>query len=130
MTALIGEGRRRANVVSTPTTTTTPTPLPISVETKRTASGHLLPSPSPHVDGFVPTAAERGRVKARCMQLAAVVEVDPIMGLCLAAVDRCGDYVAAVEEWAVGGCRGGRRTLVTRCEEVKWLLGFHCIDEI
>ena len=36
----------------------------------------------------------------------AVVEVDPMMWLCLAAVDQCRAYVAAVEEWAAAGCRG------------------------
>jgi hypothetical protein len=36
----------------------------------------------------------------------AVVEVDPIMWLCLAAVDRQRDFVVAVELWAADACRG------------------------
>ena len=36
----------------------------------------------------------------------AIVEVDPLLWLCLAAVDRCGEYVAAVEAWVADECRG------------------------
>jgi hypothetical protein len=43
----------------------------------------------------------------------AVVEVDPVMWLCLAALDQCRAYVGAVEEWAADGCRGAHRTRMT-----------------
>ncbi len=36
----------------------------------------------------------------------AVVEVDPVMWMVLAAIDQQRPYVAAVEQWAAGGCRG------------------------
>ena len=49
----------------------------------------------------------------------AVVEVDPMMWLCLAAVDQCRAYVAAVEQWAADGCRGRPPDAVVHLRSVR-----------